>query len=224
MVSAAVSFSRSRTSSSKFSSSFVRVAAIAASISPASSACSASKAAEGRPDLLGLPAALIDVGDPPLEVDAGADRPEHLVRGAEDPLEERELLVEQFIDPAVGLVAAVQEVHDHDVVFLPVTVASPDPLLDPLRVPREVIVHNERAELQVDALSSSLGCDHQRPALAEIVDERLSHVGRPRTGHPVGAAVAFDPFLVNCARPFVSVRPVEEHDAVAPGAVGEQVQ
>jgi hypothetical protein len=56
---------------------------------------------EGGANFVGLAAPLVDVGDPPLEVDARADGAEHLVRGAEDALEERELLVEQLVDPPV---------------------------------------------------------------------------------------------------------------------------
>ncbi len=58
---------------------------------------------EGACDLVGRAAALVDVGDALLEVDAGLDRAEHLVAGAEDALEELELLGEQLVDALVGL-------------------------------------------------------------------------------------------------------------------------
>jgi hypothetical protein len=53
---------------------------------------------EGRPDLLGGPAALVDFGHATLEVHARADGAQHLVRGAEDLFEEGELFGEQFMD------------------------------------------------------------------------------------------------------------------------------
>ena len=49
-------------------------------------------------DLFSRATLLIDVGDALLEVHAGFDSAEHLVAGAEYTAEERELLVEQFID------------------------------------------------------------------------------------------------------------------------------
>ena len=75
--------------------------------------------------------------------------------------------------------------------------ASPDPLLDSLRIPGQVVVDDHRAELKIDALCRSLGRDHDRRFVAEILDERRPHVGCARTSDAVGAFVAFDPLLVN---------------------------
>ena len=88
---------------------------------------------EGGLDFLGLAAALVDGGDALLEVHAGFDGAQHLVAGAEDALEELELLGQQLEDALVGLVLAVEEVHHHHVVLLPVAVAAADALLDALR-------------------------------------------------------------------------------------------
>jgi hypothetical protein len=41
--------------------------------------------------------------------------------------------------------------------LLPVAVASSDALLDPLRVPGQVVVDDQRAELEVDALGGGFG-------------------------------------------------------------------
>ena len=56
-------------------------------------------------DLLRRAALLVDGGDALLEVHAGLDRAQHLVAGAEDAVEEAELLVEQLVHPLVGGVA-----------------------------------------------------------------------------------------------------------------------
>ena len=148
---------------------------------------------EGGLDLVGLAAALVDGGDALLEVDAGLDRAEHLVAGAEDALEELELLGQQLEDALVGRVLAVEEVDDHHVVLLAVAVAAADALLDALRVPRQVVVHHQRAELQVDALGAGLGGDHDAALLAEVVHQRGAHVGGARAGDAVGALVALEP-------------------------------
>jgi hypothetical protein len=99
-------------------------------------------------DLVGGPAALVDLGDGALEVDAGGGgRAQHVVAGAEHPLEQLQLLREQLVDPDVSLVRGVEEVdHDH-VGLLAVAVAPADALLDALRVPRQIVVHHHRAEL-----------------------------------------------------------------------------
>ena len=74
---------------------------------------------------------------------------EHFVARAEHPLEEPELLREQLVNALVGRVVSIEEVDDQHVVLLPVTVAAPNPLLDALRIPREVVVHDDRTVLKV---------------------------------------------------------------------------
>src|SRR5207248_1747888 len=79
---------------------------------------------EGGVDLGGAAAGLVNLGDAALEVDAALQRAQHLVRGAEDALEEAELLREQLEDALVSGVGAVEEVdHDH-IVRLAVAVAA----------------------------------------------------------------------------------------------------
>ena len=118
--------------------------------------------AERGVDLLGRAALLVDGEDALLEVHAGLDGAQHLVRGAEDAVEEAELLAEQLEHAPVGLVALVQEVDDDHVVLLAVAVAAADALLDALRVPGQVVVDDQRAELQVDAFRRRLGGEQDR--------------------------------------------------------------
>ena len=121
-------------------------------ISKSSSCCSC---VEGRLDLLGLPALLVDRRDALLEVDAGLDGPEHFVAGPEHAVEQLELLGEELEDALIGRVLLVQEVDDHHVVLLAVAMAAADALLDPLRVPGQIVVDDQRAELEVDALGAA---------------------------------------------------------------------
>ena len=176
---------------------------------------------ERRLDLLGRAAALVNGGDPLLEIDARLDGPQHFVAGPEDALEERELLGQQLEDALVGLVLPVEEIDDDHVVLLPVTVAAADALLDALRVPGEVVVHHQGAELEVDALRAGLGGDHDLPLLAEVVYQGRPHVGRLRPGNAVGAGMAFEPFRVDRPREGIGVRSVEQHDPLPVGAVGQ---
>ena len=119
-------------------------------------------------DFFGGTAAAVDVGDAPLEVHAGAYRAQHFVAGAEDAFKELEFFLQQFVHARVGFVATINEVHHDDVVFLPVAVAAADALLNALRVPRQVVVDDERAELQVDAFCARFGGNHDGAALFEM--------------------------------------------------------
>ncbi len=47
-----------------------------------------------------------------------------------------------------------QHVHDGDVDLLAVAVAAANPLLHALRIPGQVEIHDQRAELKVDAFSA----------------------------------------------------------------------
>ncbi len=108
-------------------------------------------------DFLARTALLVHLRDALLDVDAGVDRAEDVVTSAEHAVKEPELFREQLKDALIGRVALVDEVDDDDIVLLSVSVATADALLDALRVPRQVIVDDQRAELQVDALGGGLG-------------------------------------------------------------------
>ena len=74
--------------------------------------------------------------DPPLEVDARFECPQHVVGCAEDAVEELQFGIEKLEDAFVGLVGAVDEVDHDDIVLLAVAVTAADALFDALRVPR----------------------------------------------------------------------------------------
>ncbi len=106
----------------------------------------------------------------------------------------------------------VEEVDHHHVELLAVAVAAADALLDALRVPGQVVVHHQVAELEVDALGRGLGGDQDRRLVAEVLHQRGAHVGARRAGDAVGARVLLEPALVDRLRRRVGVRAVEEHD------------
>src|SRR5690606_20759846 len=134
-------------------------------------------------DLLRLAAVLVNGRDPFLEVHTGFDGSEHFITGPEDTGEEMKLLIEELEHAEVCLVLPVEEVYHHHVMLLPIAVAAADALLDALRIPRQIIIHDEGAELEIDPLRTRLGCDHDAAFLAEIIDERGTHVGAAGAGY-----------------------------------------
>jgi len=67
----------------------------------------------------------------------------------------------------IRLIFLVQEIDDHDIVFLSVAMAAADALLDALGIPRQVVVHHEGAKLQVDAFRARFRGDHELALLAK---------------------------------------------------------
>ncbi len=101
------------------------------------------KLVKRRLDLLRRAAPLIDARDAFFEVDARFDRAENLVAGAEHAFEERELFRQKPEYPLIGLVVAIQEIDDHHIMLLPVAMATADPLLNTLRIPRQIVVDHQ---------------------------------------------------------------------------------
>ena len=80
------------------------------------------------------------------------------------------------MDTFVGLVSFIQEVDDDYVMGLAIAMATSDALLDPLRIPGEVIVYDLRAELQVDAFCGGLCGNHDGRCQTEIIDQSSADV------------------------------------------------
>ena len=78
---------------------------------------------------------MVDVIDTLFEVHAAFDGAEHFVARAENTFEQLKLFRQQLVNAPVRGVLAVEEVHYHDVVLLPVAMAATDTLLDALRIP-----------------------------------------------------------------------------------------
>ena len=80
-----------------------------------------------------------------------------------------ELILTTSFGAKVGFVATIQEIDHDNVVLLAVAMATANALLDALRVPGKVIVHDHGAELQVDAFCGRFRGDHDLPLFLEIV-------------------------------------------------------
>ena len=89
--------------------------------------------------------------------------------------EELQLLAQDLEHQRLRDVALGEEVDDGHVPLLTVAVAATDALLDALRVPGQVVVHDRVAELQVQALGAGLGGDEDDRAGPELVDQRQPH-------------------------------------------------
>lgn len=114
-------------------------------------------------NLLWRAAFLIDARNAFFKIDAGLNRTENLVTGSEDAIEQAELVGQQFVNTQIGGVVLVEEVDNHDIELLSVAVASPDPLLDALRILGQVIIDHKVAELKVDSLGCRFRGDHDGP-------------------------------------------------------------
>lgn len=142
-------------------------------------------------------AVLVNAGNPFFEVDARLDGAEDLVAGTKHALEELKFLAQKLVDALIGLVFLIEEVHHDNVMALPVTMTAANPLFDALGVPGEVVIHYQRAELQVDALGTGFRRDHDPSLLTEVIDERRAHVSRSGTRDPIRVPVSIQPLRVN---------------------------
>jgi len=126
---------------------------------------------EGVLNLRFGPTLLVNPGNPLLEINARFDTAQDLVAGPEDTVKKLEFLGEQLVDALIGGVALVEEIDHHHVVVLAVTMAPADALLDPLRVPWQVVVDHEGTELQIDPLGAGFRGDHDGRLLAEVIHD-----------------------------------------------------
>ncbi len=76
----------------------------------------------------------------------------------------------------IGVISLIEEVdHDH-VMLLAVTVTATNSLFDALRIPRQVVVHDQRAELQVDALGCGFRRQHDGCFVSEMLNQRCPRI------------------------------------------------
>src|SRR5690606_10716994 len=110
----------------------------------------------------------VDLGDLCLEICPGDDSAQYFVTRPEDPLEQPDLVLEKVIDSAIGHTAPVDEIADDHIELLADPMASADSLLDPLRVPWQVVVDDQIAELKVQALCPRLRREQDGCRVAEV--------------------------------------------------------
>ena len=97
------------------------------------------------------------------------------VRRIQDLAEQVELLAQDLEGQLLRLVVPVDESDDRHVPRLAVAVATPDALLDALRVPGQVVVDHRLAELEVQSLGSGLGAHQHLGPRAEFVNQGEPH-------------------------------------------------
>ena len=104
--------------------------------------------------------------------------------------------------------------------------AAANALFDSLRVPRQVVIDDQRAELQVDTFGSRFSGDHDFRAgavvLAEVVDQRGAAIHLRRAGDAIRAFVLFEPALVDGGGVFVVVGAAEQHQLARVAVGGEK--
>ena len=124
-----------------------------------------------------LATGLINLCDAPLEINAGFHRTQDFIAGTKHAFKQLEFLIQQFVHPFVGLVLTVEKVDHHHVMLLSVTVATANALFNALWVPRQVVVDDHRAELEVDTLSACFRGNHDRAVSAVEFAEVLHQCG-----------------------------------------------
>ena len=102
-----------------------------------------------------------------------------MVGRVEDPAEQIQLLAQNLKGQPMRLVVPGDKVDHGDIALLAVPMAAPDALLDALRVPRQIVVDDRLAKLQVQPFCAGLGAHEHLRARAELVHECKPH-GRPR--------------------------------------------
>jgi len=115
------------------------------------------------------------------------DLAKDFVGSAEHLAEQLEFVVKQAENAHIGIISLIDEVDDDNVALLPVAVAAAYALLDPLRIPGQVVIHDKRAELKVKALGGGFRSDHDFRRVPEIVNDGGAAVCRPDAACPACA-------------------------------------
>ncbi len=124
-------------------------------------------------------------------------------------------MIEKLVDALLGAVLEVQEVDHSHVDLLAVAMAAADALLDALRVPRQIEIDDQRAELKVDAFRAGFRRNEDRLAFAEGFDDGGLHVRRLRAGYGVATFVARQPVGIDRLALRIVVLAVMRHDLPA---------
>ena len=106
-------------------------------------------------------------------------------------------LVEQHFEHTAFVGGPGYQVDDAHIVLLLVAMDATHPLLKAGRVPRDVVVDHQVAELQIDALASGVGGDQEAGAVGSAKAGHLLFAFRPSHaavdgGHLIGVAETFN--------------------------------
>ena len=125
---------------------------------------------ECRVDLFLSTAFLINLPNTPFKVN-GVRLPQYIIRSTEYIVEQVKFIQKEIVYTHVRIIALVYKVNDNYIAFLTISMTTPDPLLNPLRVPREIIIHDKGAELKVQALGCCFGGDHDFCMIPEMFNK-----------------------------------------------------
>ena len=89
-----------------------------------------------------------------------------------------EFLAQQLQNAPISVIALVEKVDDHNVVFLAIAMASTYALFNALGVPRQIVVHDQRAELEVYAFRCGFGCQKNSSLITKMFHERCTNIER----------------------------------------------
>jgi len=94
-------------------------------------------------DFLRSSASEEDFSNPMFKLFAVSNFPQRGIAAAQYPIEDFQLVGEQFPQALLRLIISIEEVHNHHVIPLFATVTTTDSLLNALRIPRQVIVYQQ---------------------------------------------------------------------------------
>ena len=118
----------------------------------------------------------------------------------------------------------VKKVDNNDIVLLPIAVATADALFNTLRIPRQVVVHNQTAKLKIDALRRSLGSDEDARSIAEFLHDGGFHVSLLGARDLPIVGMTSLPLTVDSLGDVIIVRTIQKNNLPFVSVVGEQLQ
>jgi len=180
------------------------------------------KLLKGGVDLLGFTAGLVYLFDAALQIDTALNGAKHFVGCTEDTVKQIEFLIQQLVNPAIRLVAQVDEVEHHHIVLLPVAMAATNALFDALGIPGQVVVDHQGAELQVDTFGCGFGGDHDAALATEVVHQCGAGICCSGAGNSVRTLMLFKPLPVDLPGLRIIIGAIEKHDTVLMLAVAQQ--
>ena len=98
-----------------------------------------------------------------------------VVGRVEDFAEQIQLLAQNLKGQPMRLIVPSDEVDHGDIALLAIPMAAPDALFDALRVPRQIVIDDRLAKLQVQPFCASLGAYENLRTRAELVHECKPH-------------------------------------------------
>src|SRR6266446_6234375 len=149
---------------------------------------------------------------------------QNVVGRVKDSTEQVQLLAQYLKCQPMRLIVPSDKVDHGDITLLAIPMTASDALFDALRVPRQIVVDNGLAKLQVQPFCASLGADEYLRTRAELVYEGKPHADlatRPGSRRKAGALFLL-PSGERLLRTRVIVHAAEQGDVFVAKADGEK--